>query len=561
MSDQDESKQPAWGSTVLFDGEAPADSDMEEQWVAAWDPVPEDNNACMTFQRMLPRLGPKVPPNSECAIATICVKANPHTNSRGSFHYIYNIPAPTAGVMEEDDLPMGPLTLTRTDTYAMEDEPVGFLQAAVSRPDTLHGKLHHITQDVLLGIVIREECQRMCTVGRKQRVASETAKRVFSELLTEHAIDCPPTPTDLTMFYALVMKAAPEFSSSQLSDIITFGRRVFFYDDNRSVLRYLRAMKELLGGCSTDGDWRQHLQMGRELMSECNRQSVERVALKMQRPIDVDAHLIESTVDACVLTPALVCARRTSLFICRWIGIQLAIGCRMCEVVLPGVRFEAVSTFERNNPSRYIKQIGRAKDRNGEYVNAALIKEIVGNVTSQQLLECIHDVRAAASKLLCISLDSIQSDAVNRRFNATAVCIVKRLFPSQAAHCLSQRLGFGTHFLRAAWVNYNWEIHRSDPDCPTQTHFIAAHLGHDMSFSSAKNYECVRVRRTASTCGAPVACIPVADARAESPSRGGPGGGGAGQCKIEDRWDGDIPVFTASDPLSVGRPAKRMKID
>jgi hypothetical protein len=112
---------------------------------------------------------------------------------------------------------------------------------------------------------------------------------------------------------------------------------------------------------------------------------------------------------------------------------------------------------------------------------------------------------------------------------------------------LTVKLGFGTHFLRAAWVNYLWEKHRSDSDCPTQTRFISEHLGHDMSFMSAKNYECVRVRRTAGTCGAQAAAGFVSKRRRAVASDSGDAGTD-GLSTMVDRWSGDVPFSTVEPP-------------
>jgi hypothetical protein len=360
--------------------------------------------------------------------------------------------------------------------------------------------------------------------------------------------------TDLQMYYELVMFAKKQATAPELESIISFGRRVFFYDDNKSVLRYLRAMKEILADVPVDGDWRKQLHMGADLMAECNRQSNERVDLKMRSPIDIDSQLIERIATACVLDPHSVCRRRASLFVCQWIGIQLATGCRMCEVVLPSVTFEAVSPLERSDCSRFIKQVGRSKDPTGIYANAALIKEIVGNLTCTDILTAINDVRTQIAPVFEGQPASKLPEIVNRKFNATAVCIVKRLFPSQASHCLRMRLGFGTHFLRAAWINYLWEQHRSDSDCPTQTRFIAEHLGHDMSFMSAKNYECVRVRRSAAACRPANATLAV-------PSECS---GRAGVSTIAERWQGEIPLATTNteeeeEEESIAPMAKRRR--
>jgi hypothetical protein len=448
-----------------------------------------------------------------------------------------------------DELP----SLVRTDTWAVDESLSGPADWSNPNKATLAGQLCGIAGDVLLGIRIRDECQQVLATGKKQRSSSQTAKDVLWPLLVVHdrkyesSEACPPRGmTDLCMYYALVMHAKYHATADQLDSLVAFGRRVFFYDDNKSVLRYLRAMKEILSDINTPGQWRKRLTMGAELMAECNRQSSERVDLKMRAPIDIDSRLIERISTTCVLDSQSVCRRRSSLFICKWIGVQLAIGCRMCEVVLPSVTFECVSELERERPQSYIKQIGRAKDPQGLYANAALIKEIVGGLTCGDLLSAIASIRAEVQTSFDGQPHSKLPEIVNRKFNATAVCIVKRLFPSQAEHCLRLRLGFGTHFLRAAWVNYLWERHRSDSDCPTQTRFIAEHLGHDMSFMSAKNYECVRVRRSTSGSRSSNAAIAI-----QEPN------GGAGEASVGTRWAVDVPV-SASEPE---KEIKRRRVD
>ena len=450
-------------------------------------------------------------------------------------------------------------TLRRTDTYP----PPGFFQE-----DTLAGKLSALASDVLLCIQIRDECQQVLSTGRKQRAVSKTAKNLLYPLLLRHDVtgrytprptgDPPDHMTDLTMYYELVMKAKDAATPDQLADMVMFGRKVFFYDDNKSVLRYLRAMKEILVYVAVPGKWKDHLQMGTGLMMECNRQSNERVNLKMMSPIDVDASHIDRVAFACIRDPMRLCLRKSSLIVHTWIGIQLATGCRMCEVVLPTVRFEVVSGLERLDTERYIKQIGRAKDPVGAYANAALIKELVGGVSASDVLAAIGLVRKHVADIIGAVPANKQAELINRRFNATAVCIVKRLFPSQANHCIQKKLGFGTHFLRAAWVNYLWDIHRSDTDCPTQTRFIAEHLGHDMSFLSAKNYECVRVRRTAGASGSPAPQVIVSERRraveAETRKRRA-----SGLSTMAERWKGDVPVSTVEPPCEEefsGPPAK-----
>jgi len=459
-------------------------------------------------------------------------------------------------------------TLSRTDTFSGG----GFF----TKTDTLAGELCKLAGDVLLCIQIRDECQQVLSTGRKQRTSSISAKRVLWPLLftckeyprilkdlgeyKERDRGVPAHMTDLQMYYELVMFAKKQATSSELERIISFGRHVFFYDDNKSVLRYLRAMKDILADVELEGDWRKQLNMGSSLMLECNRQSNERVNLKMMSPIDVDASHIERVAHACISDPERLCIRRSSLLVHMWIGVQLATGCRMCEVVLSNVRFETVSVLEREDSDRYVKQIGRAKDPKGAYANAALIKELVGGVTANDVLSAIKLVRMhVADYLRDISPDK-HAEVVNRRFNATAVCIVKRLFPSQAAHCLTTKLGFGTHFLRAAWVNYLWETHRSDSDCPTQTRFIAEHLGHDMSFMSAKNYECVRVRRTAGASGPQTPAVSVSKRRrALAPDTCDTGA--SGLSTMVSRWDGDVPFSTIEPTQSeeelAGRPDKR----
>ncbi len=470
--------------------------------------------------------------------------------SRGRYLILYiYYPAPTVGIDlmvptltvdsstwddELKDLPGEAPTLSRTDTWA---HGASFFDAPPAQ--TLAGELCSAAEDVLLGIRIREECQQVLSTGKKQRTSSQTARDLLWPLLVKYK-DRPSTPTmttDLCMYYELVMEAKKHATAAQLDAIISFGRRVFFYDDNKSVLRYLRAMKEILADVTLPGEWRTRLHMGAGLMAECNRQANERIDLKMRSPIDIDSQLIERIATACVLDPHSVCRRRASLFVCQWIGVQLAIGCRMCEVVLPSVTFEPVTDLERSIPSRFVKQIGRSKDPTGVYANAALIKEIVGGLTCTDIISAIANIRKSiASTLEGIPAGKL-AEVVNRKYNATAVCIVKRLFPSQAEHCLRMKLGFGTHFLRAAWVNYLWEHHRSDSDCPTQTRFIAEHLGHDMSFMSAKNYECVRVRRSASH-GRPANAPLAVQAGRE---------GCAGISTISDRWSEDVP-FATVDP-------------
>jgi hypothetical protein len=212
--------------------------------------------------------------------------------------------------------------------------------------------------------------------------------------------------------------------------------------------------------------------------------------------------------------------------------------------------------MERNEPSRFIKQIGRSKDPTGVYANAALIKEIVGGLSCTDLLLAISNVRAEIAPSFKDQPAAKLPEIVNRKFNATAVCIVKRLFPSQASHCLRLHLGFGTHFLRAAWINYLWEQHRSDNDCPTQTRFIAEHLGHDMSFMSAKNYECVRVRRSTAPCRAADASLAV-----QHDTSGHDTSGRAGVSTISQRWTDDIPFSSsnAEEEEQQGQAAKRAR--
>lgn len=464
---------------------------------------------------------------------------------------------------QTDDFPTGPPTLSRTDTFSGG----GFFTPT----DTLAGKLCMLANDVLLCIRIRDECQQVCSTGRKQRVSSQSAKSVLWPLVLANDTECkytlrldgstPPHITDLNMYYELVMKAKDGATTEQLAKLILFGRTVFFYDDNKSVLRYLRAMKEILADVTTPGDWRMHLQMGVGLMMECNRQSNERVNLKMTSPIDVDAAQIERVAYACIASPERVCMRQSSLIVHLWIGAQLATGCRMCEVVLSNVRFEPVSILERRDPDRYVKQIGRAKDPSGAYANAALIKELVGGVTANDVLSAIKLVRMYVGEYLMDVSPDKHAEVINRRFNATAVCIVKRLFPSQAAHCLTTKLGFGTHFLRAAWVNYMWEKHRSDSDCPTQTRFIAEHLGHDMSFMSAKNYECVRVRRAAGT-GSTQAADVFVSKRRRAVETETCDTAGSGRSKMVERWAGDVPLATVESPGAeelVGPAVKRAR--
>lgn len=466
-------------------------------------------------------------------------------------------------------VPICPPTLSRTDTFSNGG---AFLQ-----PDTLAGKLCKLADDVLLCIGIRDECQQVLSTGRKQRASSILAKRVLWPLLLtckecprilkdlgeyeERDRDVPAHMTDLQMYYELVMFAKKQATASELESIISFGRRVFFYDDNKSVLRYLRAMKEILADVDVDGDWRKQLYMGASLMMECNRQSNERVNLKMTSPIDVDASHIERVAYSCIVSPESVCVRRSALVAHLWIGVQLAIGCRMCEVVLSNVRFEPVSYLERENAYRYIKQVGRAKDPKGVYANAALIKELVGGVLASEVLSAIKIVRKYVGKYLRGAPLDKHAEIINRRFNATAVCIVKRLFPSQAEHCLTTKLGFGTHFLRAAWVNYLWEKHRSDSDCPTQTRFISEHLGHDMSFLSAKNYECVRVRRTAGSCG-PKAPDVIVSKRRRTVAPNTSDTRASGPTAMVDRWDGDVPFSTVEPSCteeSAGPAPKRTR--
>lgn len=470
---------------------------------------------------------------------------------------------PTASESWSDYTPTAPPSLSRTDTFSGG--------SFFPRLDTLAGKLCKLADDVLLCIRIRDECQQVCSTGRKQRVSSQTAKSTLWPIVLEHngkgccleetESPIPPHVTDLSMYYELVMKAKQRATSEQLARIIQFGRTVFFYDDNKSVLRYLRAMKDILADVTMEGGWRTHLQMGSGLMMECNRQSNERVNLKMMSPIDVDASHIETVAHECISDPRRLCLRQSSLIVHMWIGVQLATGCRMCEVVLSNVRFEPVSVLEREDADRYVKQIGRAKDPKGAYANAALIKELVGGVTSNDVLSAVKLVRMYVGEFLMDISPDKHAEVINRRFNATAVCIVKRLFPSQAQHCLTTKLGFGTHFLRAAWVNYLWEKHRSDSDCPTQTRFIAEHLGHDMSFMSAKNYECVRVRRTAGASGPQTTTVFVSKRRrAVAPDAGDTGAGGLST--MVDRWTGDVPFSTvepSSEKESTGPAFKRAR--
>jgi hypothetical protein len=470
---------------------------------------------------------------------------------------------PTPSESWPDYIPTAPPSLSRTDTFSGG--------SFFPKMDTLAGKLCKLADDVLLCIRIRDECQQVCSTGRKQRMSSQTAKSILWPVLLAHdgtgfyrevaESPMPPHVTDLSVYYELVMKAKQQATSEQLARLIQFGRTVFFYDDNKSVLRYLRAMKDILADVTRDGDWRSHLQMGAGLMMECNRQSNERVNLKMMSPIDVDAAHIETVARVCISDPVRLCLRQSSLMVHLWIGVQLATGCRMCEVVLSNVRFEPVSVLERKDADRYVKQIGRAKDPKGAYANAALIKELVGDVTSNDVLSAIKSVRMYVGEFLMGVSPDKHAEVVNRRFNATAVCIVKRLFPSQAAHCLTTKLGFGTHFLRAAWVNYLWEKHRSDSDCPTQTRFIAEHLGHDMSFMSAKNYECVRVRRTAGTCGSQTPNVVVSERRRAVAADASDTGAG-GLSTMVDRWSGDVPFSTVEPPCekeSAGPAFKRRR--
>ena len=441
-----------------------------------------------------------------------------------------------------------PPTLSRTDTFG---------DASLPMFDTLASKLCKLADDVLLCIRIRDECQQVVSTGRKQRASSPTAKSVLWPILLTHKCmsfnppesDClvPLHVTDLTMYYELVMKAKERATGEQLGRLILFGRTVFFYDDNKSVLKYLRAMKDILADVKTEGAWRTHLQMGIGLMTECNRQSNERINLKMMSPIDVDATHIENVAYSCIVAPERVCVRRSSLVTHLWVGVQLAIGCRMCEVVLSNVRFETVSVLERQDADHYIKQIGRAKDPMGAYANAALIKELVGGVSANDVLSAIKTIRSCVGEYLLGVPPEKYAEVINRRFNATAVCIVKRLFPSQAAHCIATKLGFGTHFLRAAWVNYLWEKHRSDSDCPTQTRFISEHLGHDMSFVSAKNYECVRVRCTAGAGGSQAPQIPVRKRRRALEAEAGQRHSST-RSNLASRWDGDVPFATIEPP-------------
>jgi hypothetical protein len=83
---------------------------------------------------------------------------------------------------------------------------------------------------------------------------------------------------------------------------------------------------------------------------------------------------------------------------------------------------------------------------------------------------------------------------INNMFSKSVNNEVKRLFKSESEYCKENGITFGSHFLRALWVNVHAHNERLNPDAPSKTLLISILLGHEPdSMASAKYYECIEI--------------------------------------------------------------------
>lgn len=211
-----------------------------------------------------------------------------------------------------------------------------------------------------------------------------------------------------------------------------------------------------------------------------------RLDAKMSSPIEVQYDMVMSVLGSA--------ARDSTSFHSMWVGIQLATGCRMTEVVSSDVTW-AIPTSEECasselgkytglvDPSRYIKQIGNVKVGS----SCAYIRPLIGPMNCQFYIDAIAHVRD------CVySSGMLTNTEVNTRHHRILNRLVDSMFIPQRLQAIDAGLAFGTHFLRACWVNVLFHENRDKCGVPSMTKFMQLCLGH-VTTTSARHYEAVRL--------------------------------------------------------------------
>jgi hypothetical protein len=335
------------------------------------------------------------------------------------------------------------------------------IATAISQPEFAH--------------TVRSECVRDGFARRRSSLTMHRMMRQFTPI-------GPELKTDTYLLLAILGAVVQLAPTDQIVAAVRFAHENMFVHNTTAHQDFLKKCRRL----SAQRDGLAVLLPRLTLLDKANRnlRACERLDAKMTTPIEVEYGAIMSALTST--------ARDTTSFHAMWIGVQLATGCRMTEVVATSVSWAAVTTDElatlsahvgTSDRERYIKQIGTIKVAS----SGVLIRPLIGPMGCDFYLEAIAHVRR------CVHGDNeISNTRINTTHHSKLNELVDQLFTPQRLQAIDAGLSFGTHFLRACWVNVLYHDNRDRSGAPSMTKFIQNCLGHTSS-TSARHYEAVRL--------------------------------------------------------------------
>jgi hypothetical protein len=322
---------------------------------------------------------------------------------------------------------------------------------------------------------VRSECVRD---GSARRRSSPTMYRMMRAVTTTN----PEIKTDTYLLLAIISEVVHLAQVDHIVTAVRFAHENMFVHNTTAHQDFLKKCRRI--AASRDGLVAMLPRLTLADKIDRNVRACKRLDAKMTTPIEVE--------HAAVMSALMSTARDTTSFRAMWIGIQLATGCRMTEVVATSVSWAAVAADElgllvahvgTSDPNRYIKQIGTIKVAS----NDVLIRPLIGPMGCDFYLEAIAHVRR------CVHGDGeLSNTRVNTLHHPKLKELVDQLFTPQRLQAIDAGLSFGTHFLRACWVNVLYHENRDRSGAPSMTKFIQTCLGHTSS-TSARHYEAVRL--------------------------------------------------------------------
>jgi hypothetical protein len=353
-------------------------------------------------------------------------------------------------------------------------------------------KLLCVLDNLLDEIAIPEFATRVkleCTERHVRRQSSPTFVK-FMHQVVSHAFMPSVGPvelrgkTDTNILIGLLRLVITQAPIDKIVSVVRFGSDHMFIHNATAHQHFLKLCRRMATGNLDLLSAMPRLTATDKAIR--NARASARLDVKMTTPIEVEYDMVMSALGSA--------ARDSTSFHCMWIGIQLATGCRMTEVVSVDVAWAMPSSEEcasselgkctgLADPTRYIKQTGSVKVGS----RCSYIRPLIGPMDCQFYIDAIAHVRE------CVHRPStLTNTEVNTRHHRTLNRLVDSMFVPQRLQAIDAGLAFGTHFLRACWVNVLFHENRDKCGVPSMTKFMQLCLGH-VTTTSARHYEAVRL--------------------------------------------------------------------